>query len=131
MNGLGKELFHWGWTTGRQGLTPIKTMKKPAPDSLLQTIFCQCKKGCSKACSCRKAGLHCSITCKNRCGQSCLNVPEIITNDDDIEGEAVSIIDQMIAQENQDIDNFTFVDREKARSLFQLDHFAFHLFVCL
>ena len=110
--GREKNPLDWGWTTGRQGLTPIKTTINAAPDSLLQTISCQCKKGCTKACSCRKAGLHCSIICKNCSGQSCENVPEIITHDDDIQEEAVSIIDQMITQENEDIEHFIFVIEE-------------------
>lgn len=60
-------------------------LMSPDPDELLNTIFCNCQKGCSTNCGCRKVGLPCSIVCSYCRGQSCLNLSEanIETDDDD------------------------------------------------
>jgi hypothetical protein len=85
---LDKDPTEWGWIRSQRGLSPLKTMKDPAPASILKLISCGCKKGCGNACGCRKAGLKCSILCGFCIGQSCENVPDITVesdNDDDFE----------------------------------------------
>ena len=37
----------WGWKLVDNTLEPIDTLLLPAPERLLNTIFCNCKKGCS------------------------------------------------------------------------------------
>lgn len=66
--GIYKDPKSWGWESTPQGLFPLKASKDPAPDSILHTISCACKKGCRKACGCRKAGLKCSNICKHCSG---------------------------------------------------------------
>ncbi|GBO01474.1 hypothetical protein AVEN_222617-1 [Araneus ventricosus] len=53
-----KDPLEWGWMHTPSGLFPKKSEKDPAPESPLQCISCTCKKGCTNACGCRKAGLH-------------------------------------------------------------------------
>ena len=53
----------WSWERTNSGLQPVTTLKPPAPDSILHKISCKCKKGCTGNCSCRKAGLFCSMLC--------------------------------------------------------------------
>lgn len=71
----------WGWKLIDNVLEPIHTLLPPAPEKLLNTIFCNCKKGCSSKCSCKKVGLFCSTTCISCQGQSCSNV-ELSTEED-------------------------------------------------
>ena len=64
----------WGWKMTGNGLAPITTDKDPAPLDLLKIISCKCLKGCMTAtCSCRRAGLKCSIICVSCKGLSCTN----------------------------------------------------------
>ena len=72
----------WGWMIVNNSLEPIQTLLPPAPDLLLNTIFCNCTKGCSASCSCRKIGLRCSAVCGHCRGQSCLNVETEVTESD-------------------------------------------------
>lgn len=51
----------WGWKLIDNTLEPVQTLLPPAPEKLLNTIFCNCKKGCSAKCGCRKVGLFCSL----------------------------------------------------------------------
>lgn len=51
-------------------------LNDPAPQKLLKTISCKCKKGCMGNCSCRKNGLQCTVLCKECEGRSCENCPE-------------------------------------------------------
>lgn len=44
----------WGWKLMNNSLEPIQTLLPPAPEKLLNTIFCNCKKGCTNNCGCRK-----------------------------------------------------------------------------
>lgn len=64
-NWLGNELSpeEWGWKRAGEMLLPVQTTQDPAPPELLKMIFCQCKTGCEKNCSCLKAGLKCSSIC--------------------------------------------------------------------
>lgn len=63
----------WGWAMRNDFLEPIMTILPPAPEDLLNTIFCNCKSGCGSRCGCRKAGLQCSLACGQCNGQACLN----------------------------------------------------------
>lgn len=54
-------------------MEPIPSLLPPAPDTLLNSIFCNCSKSCGFNCGCRKIGLKCSAVCGHCHGQSCLN----------------------------------------------------------
>ncbi|CAI6354265.1 unnamed protein product [Macrosiphum euphorbiae] len=73
----------WGWEKVDKKIIPIFTKKPPATDSLLSVISCACTKSCEKNCGCKKAGMRCSIICKNCQGTSCLNQQLICDDDDD------------------------------------------------
>ncbi|XP_025407225.1 uncharacterized protein LOC112681180 [Sipha flava] len=64
---------NWGWKEYNGKLNPVFTKKPPAPDTLLNVISCACTKTCEQNCSCRKAGLLCSVIYKHCQGGSCLN----------------------------------------------------------
>ena len=69
---------NWGWIINGNTMTPIKTDKAVAPESLLKVIRCNCKMS-SKApcatnqCSCRKHGLSCLSSCGECHGEACEN----------------------------------------------------------
>lgn len=71
--GYNLEPQEWGWVLQNRVFEPIKTTSSPAPDELLNTIFCNCKNGCGTRCGCRKSGLPCSPACGQCSGQACLN----------------------------------------------------------
>lgn len=75
LNFSGNELnpLDWGWQKKNDSLEPIKMLNDPAPQKLLHTISCKCKKGCLGNCSCRKSGLQCTVLCKECEGRSCEN----------------------------------------------------------
>lgn len=81
----------WGWQ-GQDKLSPIAMNQCAAPDNLLKMIFCGCKKGCGKACGCRKAGLKCSAACKSCKGKQCTNI-EIIDDSDGMDNNDDNSID--------------------------------------
>lgn len=66
-------------------LEPIMTLLPPAPDELVNMIFCNCKKGCGTNCSCKKIGIKCSIICGHCRGQSCFNSSSDNALDDNID----------------------------------------------
>lgn len=76
-------------------------MKDPAPEVLLKFISCKCKKGCDRACGCRKVGLKCSIICVFCNGVSCKNIPEVLSDFDD-EDEETPEINQFLIIEMRD-----------------------------
>ena len=47
------------------------------PPELLRIVRCDCKDPCGAKCSCRKAGLQCSSTCKECHELTCSNAPVI------------------------------------------------------
>lgn len=65
----------WGWKLNGEnnGYVPIFMSKNPLPDDLQKIMFCSCTTGCGGSCGCRKAGLHCTMACKNCCGNDCEN----------------------------------------------------------
>ncbi|GBN35240.1 hypothetical protein AVEN_180088-1 [Araneus ventricosus] len=87
------------------GLFPKKAEKDPAPESLLQRISCTCKKGCTNAYGCRKAGLLCSLLCKHCIGHSCENAMPVILDNESEEGDAPAPINMVGEQlECEDIE---------------------------
>jgi len=83
----------WGWKLHENVYVPIGTDDAIAPDDMLTVILCSCntdssKGNCrSKACTCRKYGLHCMPACKNCYGELCTNaapqtVPDIAVDSD-------------------------------------------------
>ena len=83
---LGNEIDpeQWGWVINNYLLEPTKILLPPAPDALLNTIFCNCTKGCGSNCGCRKVELPCSAVCGHCRGHSCLNVTPDNNSDDNI-----------------------------------------------
>lgn len=81
--GLEKDPSDYGWAFGEKGLMPIRMLADPAPQSLLRMLSCKCKKGCTGACTCLKAGLKCSILCTFCKGKTCMNVPPIMIEEED------------------------------------------------
>ncbi|GBN63059.1 hypothetical protein AVEN_153470-1 [Araneus ventricosus] len=81
---LGNELDNenWGWVLKDNGLEPIQTLLPSAPEKLINTIFCNCKKRCNYNCGCKKVGLFCSQVCTNCQGQFCSNVESNTTDED-------------------------------------------------
>ncbi|GBM61435.1 hypothetical protein AVEN_179551-1 [Araneus ventricosus] len=74
-----------------------------APESLLQCISCTCKKSCTNACGCRKAGLHCSLLCTHCIGQSCENPMPVILDNESEEGDApapIYMVDEQLECED-------------------------------
>lgn len=78
----------WGWALKDNILWPKKTSQLPAPDCLLNVIFCNCTKGCGPLCTCRRLGLNCTSVYGNCHGQSCLNAEPI--EEDSSEKEPVT-----------------------------------------
>ncbi|GBO11838.1 hypothetical protein AVEN_34189-1 [Araneus ventricosus] len=100
-----KDPLKWGWMHTPSGLFPKKSEKDPAPESPLQCISCTCEKGCTNACGCRKACLHCSLLCKHCIGQSCENPMPVILDNESEEGDAPAPIDTVDEQlECEDIE---------------------------
>lgn len=73
----------WGWKEIETDLVPITTVRPPAPNFIMNLIFCSCKTGCGNSCSCRKSTLCCTALCKICQGNSCSNIT--IQDDDELE----------------------------------------------
>lgn len=71
----------WGWMLIDNALEPVQTLLPPAPEKLLNTIFCNCKKGCNAKCGCKKVGLFCSLACTSCQGQLCSNAESPLEED--------------------------------------------------
>lgn len=68
--GISLDPQEWGSKLIDSVLEPIHTLLPPAPEKLLNTIFCNCKKGCSSKCSWKKVCLFRSTTCiSHPCGK--------------------------------------------------------------
>lgn len=78
--------FKWGWTYENHQLVPVKMTEKPAPQEILDMIFCSCKTGCASQCGCRKAGLECSPACINCYNINCRN-SQLPIHEDELENE--------------------------------------------
>jgi hypothetical protein len=90
---LGNQLDpeQWGWKHVNNVLEPIHTLLPPAPENLLNSIFCNCKKGCNSRCGCKKVGLFCSLACTTCQGQSCSNVESPTEEDFHINDETTDV----------------------------------------
>lgn len=101
--GCEKLFEQWGWKQGPDGLTPVLSLKEPAPQEVLQYISCKCKSGCDGLCGCRKAGLKCSPICYNCHGQSCNNIrtPYDDECEDDYDEDKQDDMTQFLTQTNQ------------------------------
>jgi hypothetical protein len=93
----------WGWISTSQGLNPKMMTRDAAPQHLLRMISCGCTKGCGNACSCRKAGLKCSLVCRHCSGASCDNIPDIAVVDIP-EGDDLSDVEMEDDLWAQDVD---------------------------
>ena len=61
----------WGWAKdGNQQWQPHWTDLPEAAKSCRELLYCQCKKGCSGNCKCKKESLKCTAMCKH-CGGEC------------------------------------------------------------
>ncbi|GFW59651.1 uncharacterized protein TNCV_2756601 [Trichonephila clavipes] len=74
------DIDNWGWKHFSNMLIPITKNQLPAPDHLLQILFCNCRKGCVAACGCRKSSLYCSVACLQRSENRCSNTPTYYSN---------------------------------------------------
>ncbi|KAJ8982357.1 hypothetical protein NQ317_013108 [Molorchus minor] len=92
----------WGWKLVDNTLEPVQTLLPPAPEKLLNTIFCNCKKGCSAKCGCKKVGLFCSLACTNCQGRSCSNVVSLTEEDSFDSNENTSLLTQFTCTQNED-----------------------------
>ena len=75
-----------GWKLDEEGNVTINWMSfAPAPDSVLEFVNCQCKKGCeNNRCSCAKAAMKCSDLCKCiGCKNSSTNITDSLESDSD------------------------------------------------
>ncbi|XP_076677413.1 uncharacterized protein LOC143373765 [Andrena cerasifolii] len=106
----------WGWKLIGNTLEPIQTLLPPAPEKLLNTIFCNCKKGCNAKCGCKKVGLFCSLACTNCQGQSCSNVESLSEGDSyDISEETsdASLLEGFICTQQEEVEEEEREDEEQ------------------
>ncbi|KAJ8889027.1 hypothetical protein PR048_008521 [Dryococelus australis] len=94
----------WGWIWQNKTLEPTTTLLPLAPEELLSSIFCNCKKGCGASCTCRKVGLQRSSVCGQCNGQTCLNASSY-PNDLDEESEYVSEVLEALEPNINDNEN--------------------------
>ena len=78
-----KEPLRWGWKIENSNYTPIMTDIEAGPPELLRIVRCGCKGSCGAKCSCRKAVLKCTSTCKEYHGLTCSNAPVIEPESDE------------------------------------------------
>ena len=72
----------WGWRLKDGRLTPLPTLREPAPERLIHLITCNCRSGCER--NCRRSGLPCTSMCGLCAGHGCSNHD---TSDDTSDGE--------------------------------------------
>ena len=92
-----------GWKLDEEGNVTINWMSfAPAPDSVLEFVNCQCKKGCeNNRCSCAKAATKCSDLCKCiGCKNSSTNITDSLESDSDTFSP-----DQSSSSDNSDDEN--------------------------
>ena len=76
----------WGWFRSNDMLLPRTMDKKPAPDSLLKTIGCNCQEDCSSfRCGCRKGSYQCSSLCGKCQVNGCTNVQVFLLEELELE----------------------------------------------
>lgn len=95
----------WGWKLVNNSLEPVHTLLPPAPEKLLNSIFCNCKKGCSAKCGCKKVGLFCSPACTHCQGRLCSNIESPTEEDPFDSNEATcdtSLLTQFTCTQDED-----------------------------
>lgn len=80
--GREKDPEQYGWQKGGNGLETIRTTSDAAPEDILRSISCKCKKGCTGTCGCRKIGLKCSVLWLHCNGTACENIPDLVVDSD-------------------------------------------------
>ena len=68
----------WRWILSNGSFLPFPTDLPSAPDKVLRIVSCNCKAGCNRGCSCRRAEMPCSPIC-NCMGLACNNALELDT----------------------------------------------------
>ena len=71
------EPIQWGEKLRNDLFVPIITDHEPGSSGLLKIVRCTCKEMCDKRCSCRKAGLIYTSSCKECHGLFCNNSEQI------------------------------------------------------
>ena len=82
--GIALDSTDWGWMLKDGDLTPLSTLREPAPETLLHLITCNGRSGCERNCECRRSGLPCTSMCGFCAGHGCSNHD---TSDDTDDGE--------------------------------------------
>lgn len=99
--GREKDPEQYGWQKRENGLDAIRTTSEAAPDDILRSISCKCKKGCTGACGCRKIGLKCSVLCLHCNGTACENIPDLVVDSDPEDIKDAD--DSLVLEETEDI----------------------------
>ena len=76
LSDVDKGPLHWDWKLSSNKYVPIITDAEAGLLELLKIIQCGCNGSCVAKCSCRKAGLKCTSTCKECHGITCTNILE-------------------------------------------------------
>ncbi|GBP81988.1 hypothetical protein EVAR_62864_1 [Eumeta japonica] len=92
------------------------TLAPSAPESLLKLVSCKCKKGCQKACECRKIGLKCSVICTNCSGGACDN-SQNPSHDSDEEEKTETVFEHTCDEEADDEFDDPIADNAEETSL--------------
>lgn len=103
------EPLEWGWVLQNEFLEPMTTILPPAPEELLNTLFCNCKNGCGPRCGCRKSGLQCTLACGQCNGQACLNAVSLQSDSEEDSAFDPEILEglETTIQDNEDDDDET------------------------
>lgn len=103
----------WGWEKTETLFLPIKTTDPLAPSELLKLIHCSCTmSGCTKSCSCRKAGMKCTRACKGCKGENCTNALDIVENSHDCDEDENNECDDY---GDDNLEYGMFVDHQNAK----------------
>ncbi|GBL71780.1 hypothetical protein AVEN_82734-1 [Araneus ventricosus] len=116
-----KNPLEWGWVPNRFGLSPRKTERNAAPESLLKMIPCNCKKGCKNVVA-GKQILY-VLPCVPL-GEACGNVSYINLLEDSIEDEdgTPPSINNFIYEDIEDL--YLQLDEEDKKQQTELEDFC-------
>ena len=71
-----------GWNLNKEVYVPVRCLRLPAPQAVIELTKCTCRIGCREGCSSCKNGLPCTPLCKCYGGE-CSNAIENKEHDDD------------------------------------------------
>ena len=71
------EPIQWSWKLRNDSFVSIIADEEHDLSDRLKIVQCTCKEMCDKRCSCRKAGLTCTSSCKESHGLFCNNSEQI------------------------------------------------------